>query len=107
MTEKELDCRQCGACCVADFWNNGKTEPFVELTYDEIESLTRLWRKRLTHFHLPIIQTDNENRCQALRGTVGKRVSCRIYDRRPASCSEFEPGGETCRDARAAILEKV
>lgn len=45
-------------------------------------------------------------RCMALRGTVGKAVSCAIYEHRPSPCREFAPlaavgvGDLACTDAR-------
>jgi len=41
--------------------------------------------------------------CVALRGTVGVRVSCSIYGRRPRVCSVFRPGSPECRYARREI----
>lgn len=39
--------------------------------------------------------------CVALRGQVGKEVSCSIYARRPLVCREFTVGGDDCREARS------
>jgi hypothetical protein len=45
-------------------------------------------------------------RCVALRGEVGRAVSCLIYAQRPGPCREFAPlatvgrGDEACDDAR-------
>lgn len=45
--------------------------------------------------------------CAFLRGTPGKRVSCRIYGTRPEVCRTFEPGSRWCRDARGDLVEIV
>jgi Fe-S-cluster containining protein len=45
-------------------------------------------------------------RCVALRGEVGKSVSCAIYEFRPSACRDFAPlaavgsGDQACDDAR-------
>lgn len=45
-------------------------------------------------------------RCAALQGTIGERVACAIYERRPTPCREFAPeaaaghGDMMCGDAR-------
>ena len=34
------------------------------------------------------------NRCSALEGEVGSRVSCSVYETRPLVCREFQLGTE-------------
>ncbi len=46
---------------------------------------------------------DVGSRCAFLRGTVGKRCSCSIYEMRPAICAKFKPGGTSCRSMRARL----
>jgi Fe-S-cluster containining protein len=41
-----------------------------------------------------------EQRCVALEGRVGVRVSCTIYALRPPSCRQVEPGSRECRRDR-------
>jgi len=36
-----------------------------------------------------------QKRCAALEGTVGLRVSCRVYDQRPSTCRNFRSGWES------------
>jgi Fe-S-cluster containining protein len=43
-------------------------------------------------------------RCVALEGTVGKQVSCTIYDIRPEVCRKFKPGSPVCRMARRVVF---
>lgn len=46
------------------------------------------------------------SRCKALRGDIGRQVSCAIYEFRPSPCREFAPlaavgrGDDACNDAR-------
>lgn len=96
-------CVTCGACCVtyrASFhWlelaSAGGTVP------DELaEQLTP---------HLAVMKGSNGRniRCCALDGTVGERVSCRIYPQRSSPCRDFRYSGqdglydERCEKARA------
>jgi Fe-S-cluster containining protein len=37
-----------------------------------------------------------------LDGAVGEKSICRIYEQRPYSCRELQPGDEKCQKARAA-----
>jgi len=48
-----------------------------------------------------MLGTDHQPmRCTALTGTIGKTVSCGIYEWRPGPCHELEPGGDACLLAR-------
>ncbi|MBN1504142.1 MAG: YkgJ family cysteine cluster protein [Candidatus Eisenbacteria bacterium] len=108
---KENPCLTCGACCarfrVSFYWGEtdavkGGTVPFV---------LT----EHVTRFRLCMQGTNQRNpRCVALKGEIGKRVTCTIYATRPTTCREFgirfEDGKiyatkaelERCNQARAA-----
>jgi Fe-S-cluster containining protein len=97
MDDPEHPCLRCGACCAAfrvDFAieeldEHGGTVPAGLAV--EVTGRTR--RMRGTD-HLPV-------RCAALRGKVGERASCGIYEWRPNPCRELEPGGFACEKARA------
>ena len=93
-----LDCRTCGACCVAE----GASPIYVGLRPPDLVRLTA--RFRATHVARDAIltQLDPVGRCVcvALRGTVGKRTSCGIHARRPEECRLLEPGSPDCLRAR-------
>lgn len=38
--------------------------------------------------------------CVALKGVVGKNVSCQIYEHRPKVCAQYMPGSINCTAAR-------
>ena len=44
------------------------------------------------------------DRCIALRGEIGQRVECEIYEYRPTVCRQFEPGSMDCRFVRDSVL---
>jgi Fe-S-cluster containining protein len=46
--------------------------------------------------------------CVFLRGTVMKKVKCRVYDKRPDVCRKvMKPGDSACRKLRDAFLRKL
>lgn len=102
-----LDCGACGACCIAD-WD----EPhYVDLLPEDVTRLERAYSSRTID---KLVYRDNgeaeslltrENTqghvvCVALRGVVGRKVGCRIYEHRPDVCRDFRPGSQACRSAR-------
>jgi Fe-S-cluster containining protein len=105
-------CVDCGACCIDPFAM--PTYPFLEP--HEAAALTETERDDLVRLAFPedpdddqlAIRTRKDElgrcRCAALNGTIGKRVACRIYDRVPQTCTDFERGSDGCLEARRDIL---
>ena len=101
-----FDCQACGACCCNPEEN--RAESYRD--YVEIDRAAKLWKKpqllqRYTvendrgQRHLKLIGP--EERCAALLGALGKRVSCAIYELRPRGCRQVEAGSAEClRDRR-------
>jgi len=91
-----VNCVECGACCASfrvDFHpSDGEAQGgrVPEGLYDELN--VSIARMRGTDHAQP--------RCRALRGCIGERVSCFIYDERPDPCREFEAGSDACLRAR-------
>ncbi len=97
-------CMLCGACCASYqasfYWAEAddSTEGGVPVRMTVRVSAFRRAMRR-----------DGDGRCVALRGTPGGRVSCKIYDRRPSTCRNFEPAwqaGSTdnrCNESRALL----
>ena len=103
-----LDCRSCGACCIAEV---GRPEDvasstgWADCTVIDVARLSRKVRAKLaTVTHGPIrtraIAATPTRRidefgsiCAFLRGTPGRRVSCRVYTNRPRSAvaSSLDP----------------
>jgi uncharacterized protein len=90
-------CTNCGACCASyrvDFsvhqlQSQGGCVP-DGLAVQVNDSLCRMRG------------TDHQNvRCAALTGQIGSAVACGIYEWRPNSCHELEPGSPACEKARA------
>lgn len=104
LTEK--DCQACGACCGPPY----VAPTYIDLTRDDVRRLPRGYRLRyVTKNSAPALQTKTTEDgivCVALRGRIGTRVSCAIYERRPDACRRFLPGSRKCLALRAyaAIL---
>lgn len=105
----ELSCVRCGACCIADY----DDVDYVHLTEDDFERLTEREQRLLTckddsdgFLVFRFLRTTHDRRgncrCKALRGTIGTRVACSIYERRPIACRRFEQGSTVCLIAREA-----
>ena len=104
----DFDCRTCGACCVADYDDVG----YVHVNEEDFDRLTEKEQRRLVHEEASeerllvfrTLKTASDKcgncRCAALRGTVGLRVSCTIYERRPQACVRFAAGSMQCLEAR-------
>jgi Fe-S-cluster containining protein len=97
-----LDCLACAACCV-------KNEVILE------ERDLRRWKK-MSLLHLArrpwarrdadgrvILVLTQDKRCKHL----ARDNKCKIYEGRPAACSEFPPGSECCLFAREEELGVV
>ena len=103
--ERTYDCQACGACCCNP--DENRAERYVD--YVEVTRRSALAKhpqliRRLTVLnatgerHLKL--KGAEQRCVALDGTLGLRVSCTIYELRPAGCRAVVPGSRECRRDR-------
>ena len=81
-------CLSCGACCVffrvSFYWgetdDNKEGGVPVDLTMP------------VAPFRRAMRQADGEGKpCIALNGTLGRKVNCTIYERRPSVCRDFIP----------------
>ena len=100
-----FDCQRCGACCC----NSDENRAERYLDYVQVSARSPLARhptllRKLTVLnargerHMRLL--GREQRCAALSGEVGVRVSCVIYELRPAGCRRVEPGSKECRRDR-------
>jgi len=90
-------CLVCGACCasyrVSFHWSEADPEQGGRVPPELVEPVD---------FHFVCMRGTSRlgGRCQALRGEVGRKVSCAIYDRRPTTCREFGDDVTRCDEAR-------
>ena len=101
---KGYDCLRCGACCRNPVENRdeGSVE-WVEVAADEPLARRPAHAKLLARndaglLHLRLV---DDGRCIALRGAIGRHVSCSIYTLRPRGCRRVEPGDRSCLRYRA------
>jgi hypothetical protein len=101
----ELDCQQCGACCVNLPSNRAQGFGFWVEIADDDKLLRRadLVRKHVTRDAAGVahLRLAHDGRCLALRGTLGGEVSCGIYHQRPSPCRRVQPGDPHCLRYRA------
>ncbi|HEY5675763.1 MAG TPA: YkgJ family cysteine cluster protein [Myxococcales bacterium] len=100
-----FDCQSCGACCCNT--DENRAEAYVD--YVEVKPRAALSRHPELLRRLTVVNTRGERhmrlrgaeqRCAALEGRLGQRVSCGIYQLRPASCRAVKPGSRECRRDR-------
>lgn len=100
-------CQACGACCasfrVAFYWREAEpadSEHPVPAGYFEDLTPDQRCMKGTAAKHRP--------KCLALKGHIGKQVSCAIYEHRPSPCRQFQYSyfqgkhNPRCDQARAA-----
>lgn len=99
-----LDCQSCGACCVNLPSNRAESfTSWVEIA-DSDAILRRPDLARLVvrdAAGVPHLRLTPDGRCHALRGALGRRVSCGIYAARPSPCRRVQAGDANCLRYRA------
>lgn len=103
------ECRSCGACCLPS-WSD---PAYVSLTESDIKRLPPRYHLHISRGGELATKVSEAKAgphkgaevcsCVALRGSVGHRVSCAIYESRPELCRSFKPGSLACRDAREML----
>jgi Fe-S-cluster containining protein len=99
MAASNYDCTRCGACCFNPPENVAEGfEGYVEVEArdklrERADLLERYARERDGQLHLRILA---DGRCMALSGSLGRKVSCRIYHVRPSPCRRVQAGSELC-----------
>ncbi len=104
MARDGYDCQRCGACCVnlpenqeAGFASWVEIEPD-----DRILERPELVRRLVVRDRddVPHLRLAPDGRCLALKGGLGRRVKCDIYNDRPSPCRRVQAGDELCRRYR-------
>lgn len=100
----EPECRTCGACCTGSSTDGD----FVPVTRLDRKRLPTKYQKKLAStepgtagpFALGLKRFGAVEACIALKGTLGKDISCDVYAQRPAFCRTFERGSTSCHERR-------
>jgi uncharacterized protein len=103
VSSRSYDCQSCGACCTNP--DENRREEFDD--WVEIDSRDVLLRRRASQRLIvynedgvPHLRLDGSGRCAALRGPIGRRVFCAIYEIRPRACRRMEAGSDRCLQYR-------
>lgn len=95
------DCVRCGACCVSEY----DLDTYVDVEPHEAKLIPA--RMLLRRHGFSSLKTKKTRLgyvvCTALRGTLGKRVRCAIYEYRPGVCRSFKPGSRPCLESRREL----
>ncbi len=117
MTRQKLtsaDCLKCGLCCVSlvdqdEYANVTETDKtrlgrrFVRL-YVVQDAVKTKWRVQRSG---PLKGVE-ACACVALRGSLGHRVSCSVYENRPDVCHKaVKPGDRACHQVRQLFHEML
>jgi uncharacterized protein len=99
-----LDCQSCGACCVNLPSNRAEAfSSWVEIAEGDAvlrrPDLARLVVRDAGG--VPHLRLTPDGRCHALRGALGRHVSCSIYAARPSPCRRVQAGDAHCLRYRA------
>lgn len=105
------DCRTCGACCLGGYDDGMGFATVTEADHARMSARTRRRLVVIDHRFsdvpsraTPYVMTEDVGAvCAFLRGTPGRRVSCRIYETRPDVCRSWKPGSMGCREARREL----
>jgi Fe-S-cluster containining protein len=96
---REYDCQRCGACCCNPDQN--RAEGYVD--YVQVKRGDAILERGPLARRLVVVNDAGEmhmrmihDRCAALEGKIGKKVTCSIYEVRPTPCRRVEAGSESC-----------
>lgn len=104
----ELDCKTCGACCIGD----SQRGDFVPVTRVDRKRLPTKYQRKLTTLSkqdqqetgaaeaLGLKRFGDREACVALKGKLGKDISCDVYAQRPDFCRVFVKGSADCLSRR-------
>lgn len=97
------DCTACGACCCNP--DENRVEGYVD--YVEVKPNDELLKRKALVHRLVVLGRDGvphmrmqHHRCAALKGPVGEKAICTIYEVRPTPCRRLEAGSERCLEYR-------
>jgi Fe-S-cluster containining protein len=96
------DCLTCGACCTNPEENRREGfRDWVELDPRDVILGRRVAQKLVVYNQAgePHLRLDGD-RCAALRGKLGQRVFCSVYEIRPRACRRVEAGSDRCHQYR-------
>jgi Fe-S-cluster containining protein len=104
MSAASYDCTRCGACCQNP--DDNVAEGYIYYLAIErgapLLSDAKLVRRLVMYDgeKAPHLRLEANGRCLALRGKIGQKAVCSMYDVRPQGCRKLQPGDARCEQAR-------
>jgi Fe-S-cluster containining protein len=103
-TAVTYDCQRCGACCTNTHGNEAEGyRDYVAVEPGDAILTRKDLVKRfviLNNDGEPHLKLTPDGRCGALRGALGRKVWCVIYEDRPSPCRRVQAGSKLCLQYR-------
>ena len=94
-------CLTCGACCRSHLCVGVRPSDSVEP--DLVWNITVETEGKEIVVDRYLKRNEETFACTALKGTIGERVECTIYETRPVMCRQIEAGSDRCHAIRRAF----
>jgi Fe-S-cluster containining protein len=95
------DCLTCGACCQSHLCVG--VRPSDSISAEIVWDITVETEGKEIVVDRYLKRNEETFACTALKGTIGERVECTIYETRPVMCHHIEAGSDRCHAIRRAF----
>ena len=97
------DCVTCGACCASMLCVGVRPGEEKEISAEDYWDIVVEGEKGEILVDRYLQRNAETFACTALDGTIGEKVGCRIYEKRPSMCHHFDAGSDKCHAIRRAF----
>jgi len=96
------DCLACGACCAAMLCVGVRPSEDAQLSAEEYWDITIEGQENEITVDRYLRRDAETLVCAFLQNEAGKPTACKIYERRPKMCHDFDAGSDKCHALRRA-----
>ena len=96
------DCLTCGACCAAMLCVGVRPAEDAQLSAEEYWDITIEGRENEITVDRYLRRDEETLACAFLQIETGAPTACKIYERRPQMCHDFDAGSDKCHALRRA-----
>ena len=96
------DCLTCGACCAAMLCVGVRPAEDAQLSAEEYWDITIEGRENEITVDRYLRRDEETLACTFLQIETGAPTACKIYERRPQMCHDFDAGSDKCHALRRA-----